>query len=168
MKTTVVPAQVTTVEDKIAGNLGVSQLMLLTVPVFGGSALFVILPPFFNYATYKVVLVVCLAAIAGTLAIRIRGKILLHWMIVMLRYNNRPRYYVLNKNQAHLRDMDSKQELKKVTKEAKPKRTVRQKLPQLSTADLVHVQDIITDPNANLYFKTDRKGKLSVYITEVK
>ena len=42
MRTTVVPAQVTTVEDKIAGNLGLSQLLLLTLPVFGGSALFLV------------------------------------------------------------------------------------------------------------------------------
>ncbi len=166
MKTTVVPAQVTTVEDKIAGSLGVSQLMLLTVPIFGGSALFVVLPPFFNYAIYKVVLVACLAFIAGVLAIRIKGKILLQWLIVMVRYNTRPRYYVLNKNHPHLRNMDTKPEAKKVAEEAKPKKTVRQKLPQLSTADLVQVQDLITNPSANLHFKTDKKGRLNVYITE--
>lgn len=166
MRTTVVPAQVTTVEDKIAGNLGLSQLLLLTLPVFGGSALFVALPPFFNYATYKIVVIVCFAVLCGTLAIRIKGKILLLWAMVILRYNLRPRFYVFDRNSEHLRDVSQPVKTEEVTKKAEPEKPV-QIFPQLSTTELVQVEHLLTHPNSNLHLKTNSKGKLSVHFTEV-
>lgn len=168
MRSTVVPAQVTTVEDRIAGNLGLSQLLLLTIPVFGGSILFVILPPFFSYAVYKVVLIVCFAVLCGLLAIRVKGKILLQWLIAILRYNLRPRYYVYDKNDAHMRDTTPKVEIEIAKEDSEPKRKILPRLPQLSTAELVKIENVITNPQANLHFKTNRKGELSVHITEVK
>src|SRR5215204_1042792 len=105
MRTTIVPSQVTTVEDRVAGRLGLSQLLLLISPIFGSSIIFVVLPPFFNYAVYKVVLIVCVASLSALLAIRIKGKILLFWAITLLRYNTRPRYYLFNKNSAHTREI---------------------------------------------------------------
>lgn len=168
MRSTVVPAQVTTVEDRIAGSLGLSQLLLLTVPVFGGSALFVILPPFFSYAVYKVVIIVCFAVLCGLLAIRIKGKILLQWLIAIIRYNSRPRYYVYDKNDAHMRDIIRKVKTEETEEKIEPKKTILQKLPQLSTAELVKIEDIIANPQANLYYTTNRKGELSVHITEIK
>lgn len=168
MRSTVVPAQVTTAEDKIAGSLGLSQLLLLTLPVFGGSALFVLLPPFFNYAVYKVVLIVCFASLCGLLAIRIKGQILLFWLIAIIRYNTRARYYVFNKNSAHLRDHMPTLKTKEIAEERHTKKTIAQRLPQLSTAELVHIEEIIANPQANLHFRTNRKGELSVHITEVR
>lgn len=168
MRTTVVPAQVTTVEDRIAGSLGLSQLILLTVPVFGGSALFVVLPPFFNYAVYKVVLIVCFAALCALLAIRVKGKILLQWLIAIVRYNSRPRYYVYDKNDTHMRDIAPTVKQEVAEEAIEQKKTILQKLPQLSTPDLVKIEDIIANPQANLHFTTNRKGELSVHITEIK
>lgn len=167
MRSTIVPAQITTVEDKIAGNLGLSQLILLTLPVFGGSVLFVVLPPFFTYATYKVVLIVCFAALCAVLAIRIKGRILLFWGVAILRYNVRPRYYVFNKNSEHLRSISPVAQQEEISEEAQPKKLYRSLLPQLSTPDLVKIEDIIANPKANLHFRTNRKGELSVHITEV-
>lgn len=166
MRTTVVPAQVTTVEDKIAGNLGLSQLLLLTLPVFGGSALFVALPPFFNYATYKIVVIVCFAVLCGTLAIRIKGKILLLWAVVILRYNLRPRFYVFNRNSEYLRDVSQPVKTEEATEKAKPEKTM-QIFPRLSTTELVQVERLLAHPNSNLHLKTNRKGELSVHFTEV-
>lgn len=169
MRSTIVPAQVTTLEDKIAGNLGLSQLLLLTMPIFGGSILFVGLPPFFSYATYKVVVIVCFAVLCGTLAIRIKGKILLTWAVVIARYNLRPRYYVFDRNSAHLRETDEEAKPEKTAEEARPKQAVKPLLPQLTTPELAQVEQlIIANPDANLYLKTNRKGELSVHFTEVK
>jgi hypothetical protein len=169
MRTTIVPAQITTVEDKIAGRLGLSQLLLLIAPVFGGSAIFVVLPPFFHYAAYKVVLIVCMAALSGLCAVRIKGTILLFWMIVLSRYNLRPRYYVFNKNSVHTREIAAVYPQEIVAGEAQPAHAaVGIRLPQLSTADIVSVENLITDPDAQLYFSTDKKGVLSVHLTEVK
>ncbi len=168
MKTTVVPAQVTTVEDKIAGNLGVSQLLLLTVPVFGGSALFVVLPPFFSYSTYKVVLIVCIAVICGTLAIRIKGTILLLWAVILLRYNLRPRYYVFDKNDTHLREPEAGNTQAEISEErTEPERAEVTLLPPLRTADIVNAESILTNPAAKFRLEINRKGELSVHITEV-
>jgi hypothetical protein len=167
MRTTIVPAQVTTVEDKIAGNLGITQLLLLTMPIFGGSLLFVGLPPFFSYATYKIVVIMCFAVMCGTLAIRIKGKILLLWGIVIFRYNLRPRYYVPDCNHIHLRNISSETKPEKIAKETQPKQ-IRKQLPKLSTSDLVQVEHLIADPAANLRLMTNRKGEISVHLTEIK
>ena len=46
MKMTVVPAQVTTVEDRIIGSLGFSQILLLVIPIFVSAGVFALVPPF--------------------------------------------------------------------------------------------------------------------------
>ncbi len=168
MRSTVVPAQVTTIEDRIAGSLGLSQLLLLMGPVFGGSAIFVILPPFFSYAVYKIVIIVCFAALCGLLAIRIKGRILLQWIIAIARYNSRPRYYVYDKNDMHMREALPKIKVEETEEETTEKQPIIQRLPQLSTAELVKIEGVIANPQANLHFKTNRKGEFSVHITEVK
>lgn len=168
MKTTVVPAQITSVEDKIAGSLSVSQLILLAVPIFCGSALFVALPPFFSYAVYKVVLIVCLAALCAVLAIRIKGKIILSWAFILLRYNLRPRHYLFDKNDAYLRGINHSGEPEETTSEAKPQEIEVIPLPSLKTADLVVTEDLVANPAANLRLEVNRKGELRVRFTEVR
>ncbi|MGH7196378.1 MAG: PrgI family mobile element protein [Candidatus Saccharimonadales bacterium] len=168
MRTTTVPAQITTVEDKIAGELNLIQLLLLVAPIFGGAGIFVVLPPFFNSAPYKIVLIVCLAVVFSTLAIRIKGKILLQWILILTRYNTRPRYYVLNKNDVYLRDIPKPEAPEQVAKSVEPKKTTRPMLPRLTTAELVKVEQLIANPQSNLRFKANSKGGLDVFITEVK
>lgn len=167
MRSTVVPAQVTTVEDKIAGSLGLSQILLLTVPIFGGSALYVLLPPFFNYSVYKIGIIVCFAAACGLLSIRIKGKILLFWLVIILQFKLRPRYYVFDKNSTYLREIKPVQNEFHEDDEVEAKEVVRHKLPQLSPVQLIQIEELLANPNANLHFKTNRKGELSVHFTEV-
>ncbi len=167
MRTTTVPAQITTVEDKIAGELNITQLMLLVMPIFIGAGIFVLLPPFFNYAVYKVVVIVCVAAFFATLAIRIKGRIILQWLLVLVRYNLRPRYYLYNKNDTHMRDMPKPEAPQASVKKTEPKKTHKVALPNLTTAELVQIEQLITDPQANLRFTTDKKGGLRVHVTEV-
>ena len=168
MRTTIVPAQITTVEDRIAGRLGLTQLLLLITPVFGGSAIFVVFPPFFAYAVYKAVLITCVAALCALLAIRIKGKILLFWVITLLRYNARPRYYLFNKNSTHAReivlpaDIDDEPTEETVTKIAAPIRKV-----SLTTAERVQIEDLLANPAANVHITTNKKGELRVHLTEV-
>lgn len=166
MRSTVVPAQVTTVEDRIAGSLGLSQLLLLLVPIFLGSILYVILPPFFAYHVYKVVLFVILAVVCGSLAIRIKGQILLLWLVSILRYNLRPRYFVFSKNSLYAREVVADEQ--GVT-ETVPKIVEEESANQigLSTADMIRVEDILANPAANVRFSTTKKGELRVHVTEV-
>ena len=57
MKMTVVPAQVTTVEDRIIGSLGFSQILLLVIPIFVSAGVFALVPPFMGSAIYKYVII---------------------------------------------------------------------------------------------------------------
>jgi hypothetical protein len=166
MKTTVVPAQVTTVEDKIAGNLGVAQMMLLAAPVFGGSLLFVILPPFFSYAVYKVVLLVCLAVLCGVLAIRIKGQILLLWAVIFLKYNLRPRYFVYDKNDVYLRSVDATAITDEESEQAVEEISERYVPAPLSLQQIIAAETVLASPNASLRLDVTSKGELRVHITE--
>ena len=166
MKTTIVPAQVTTVEDKITGNLGVSQMLLLVAPIFIGSLLFVLLPPFYEYAVYKVVLLAMLALVCMTLAVRIRGKIILAWIAIMLHYNMRPKYYVFNKNDMHLRH-EEYLETESVDVVAEERQSHHKVTGLIPLPDAVSVEQLIANPSANFRLKVSKKGKLSVHLTEV-
>ena len=167
MKYTVVPAQVTTVEDRIAGSLGLSQLMLLIAPVFGDSALYVLLPPNMHNAPYKLVVMVLLLLVCGLLAIRIKGKILLLWLVVIVRYNSRPGYYLFNKNSLAGREQYEQKKAPEAEPETSATPITRAVLSPLSTAQVTRLQALMENPAAHLTFKV-RKGGLRVHITEVK
>lgn len=167
MKTTVVPAQVTTVEDKIAGSLGVTQLLLLVAPLFAACLLFTLMPPFFGYSTYKVVGTVLISVACGLMAIRFKGMLLLNWLVIMIRYTRRPRYYVVNKNDMHLRERQHKPDAEEAEETEPVVAPGSIFMPQLSPAELVRVETIISDPIANLRFTTNRKGILRVRISKV-
>ena len=168
MKVTVVPAQITTIEDRIVGSLGMSQLVLLIVPVILGGGLFITLPPSMHITPYKITLVVLLAAICATMAIRIKGRIVLLWLVTLLRYNLRPRYYVFDKRSQRGREqyrhaVAHEPEVEKETKTRKKLKELR-----LSTAEIIQVERLLADPTANVFYATDKKGRLHVRFTEVK
>lgn len=167
MRTTIVPSQITTIEDKVAANLGLSQVLLLITPVFGGSGIFVILPPFFNYATYKIVLIAAVALVCGMLAVRIKGRIVLLWALAILRFNLRPMYYVFDKNSVCSRDLNTSAPSEEPAVTEKPPVMERQPLVQLSPAELVKIGDVIADPAVHLHFTTNKKGELRVHLNEV-
>ncbi len=167
MKVTVVPAQVTTVEDRIAGSLSFSQLLLLSVPVFGGGLLYVVLPPYTATSVYKIVVITMLAMLCGVLAVRIRGKIVLQWVSALLRYNLRPKYYLFNKNSVVYRE-DSKpvdhsgSAPESITEKVRPRAHLR-----LGFSDAMQIMATIDNPASQLRFETTKKGGLSVRLTEV-
>src|ERR1035437_7132403 len=103
MRTTVIPAQITTVEDKIAGSLNMTQVMLLMVPVIFTTIAYAILPPRMHIEAYKIVLVLIVLLISLILSLRIKGKVVLSWLVILFTYNVRARYYVFNKNDIFLR-----------------------------------------------------------------
>jgi hypothetical protein len=167
MKSTIVPAQITTVEDKVAGSLSLSQLVLLATPAFIGTAVYILLPPMGRMSLYKIVLVAAIALASGLLAIRIKGKILLLWAIIMVRYNLRPRYHVSNKNDIHLREteMPTTEEVAQLTPTDE---AISEPLPTLSVAEAMQLESLIANPEANVQFLTDKKGALRVHFNEVK
>lgn len=168
MRSTAVPAQVTTVEDRVAGNLSFSQLMLFAVPVFGGALLYAILPPAMDIALYKIIVLVVVAAMSSTLAIRIKGKIVLFWLAILLRYGLRPKYYLFNKNT--LRAREDYPEVKKETTPAADSAQVKpaQRLPRLNLLELNEVYAMLDDPATRVRFEMTKKGGMNVHLTEIK
>lgn len=166
MKVTVVPAQVTTVEDRITGNLSVSQVVLFAIPVFGGSLLYAVLPPSMEFSLYKLIMICIMALIAVTLAIRIKGKIILLWMFILLRYRLRPRTYIYSKNTQIYRE-----DYPELPKEATTKTDKEEYIPKtrlsLGSLEKAYVYASLGDPTSRLRFETTKKGGLHVRISEV-
>lgn len=167
MKVTVVPAQVTTVEDRIVGALSFSQLMLLIIPVFMGGGLYMLAPSLFGSDIYKYVIIGIVAVVCTILAIRIKGKILAYWIVIILRYNLRPKYYLFNKNTTTLREVYA-------NVVATPKEVAgyvslkeRAKLPRLELHEMSDLMAKLENPAAKLRFETTRKGGLYVRLTEI-
>ena len=166
MKATVVPAQVTTIEDRIMGNLGFSQLALFVVPVFVGAGLFIILPPVMHGSPYKYLVAILIGVICGILAIRIKGKIILLWLITILRYNLRPKYYLFQKSTAMFRE-EYKTQKTEESEEAKNAAKEKVSLPKLAFPDAAYVLEAINKPERNLRFEMTKKGGLHVRLTEI-
>lgn len=167
MKVTVVPAQVTTVEDRVAGNLSFSQLILLAFPVFGGSLLYAVLPPFMGASLYKIVIVCVVAVLSAALAIRFKGKIVLFWLIVLLHYRLRPRIYVSNRNTATARAdypaVAIATEFSTQTGSEKPHAH-----KALIESEKVYLMETLNDPMHHLAIELTKKGGFNVRITEAK
>jgi hypothetical protein len=171
MKTATVPAQITTVEDKIAGNLTMQQLILLASPVFINFALYAFLPTMLKLNVYKLIPMTLIMLTADVLAIRIKGKILLFWAITLFRYNARPQYYVFNKNSTYLRsEVDTlipNNEGPETAITSEVEQAAQPKALRLSQEDVFKLERILANPSANLSFATNKKGGLYVSVMEV-
>lgn len=167
MKTTIVPAQVTTVEDKIAGSLSFTQLLLMTFPVFLNAALFAFLPPFFNISGLKLVIGGLILLTCLILAIRVRDKLILTWIVVVGRYNLRPRHHLYDKNDPYIRTPISIPDDDFDEEEIIPVVTDKEQAPMMPTLERVRLQSAISDPRAQFHIRRE-KGGLRVYIREIK
>ncbi len=104
MRTTVIPAQVTTVEDTIAGNLTLTQIILLILPVLFSTAIYAVLPEKLSFTLYKIPLMGIVSLIFVVLAQRIKGRLILNWIVLLTTYFVRPHLFVFNKNTLFARD----------------------------------------------------------------
>lgn len=175
MRATTIPAQITTVEDKIAGNLNVTQVVLLGVPIVFTAIAYTVFPPTFHFAWYKLPLTLIVTLICVTLSLRIRGKVLVNWLFVVMKYNLRPRYYVFNRNDEYLREMFLP------IAEVKPKKAIlpaffrrEKKIPNgipaknFDIKDLMRLKDFINHPDYTFAFKVNEKGGINVALEQIK
>lgn len=105
MRTTVIPAQVTTVEDTIAGNLTLSQIILFILPVLFSTAIYAVLPTQMAFTTYKIPLIIVISLGFVVLAIRIKGRLVLDWITLLTVYSLRPHLYFFSKNTLFSREV---------------------------------------------------------------
>lgn len=155
MRTTIIPAQITTVEDKIAGNLNFTQLVLLVIPLIINCLVYTLLPERMHLNQYKVVFMLTSFFIFAVLAIRVRGKVLIHWLILIVQYNLRPKYYIFNKNDLSGRKI----EITLGKKEADAKTTKVTITKEASSfSDLANLEKLLTTKTASIKFKPNKGG----------
>lgn len=167
MRTRVIPAQITTVEDKIAGNFSLTQIIILLTPVLFTTLVYALLPPTMMFVLYKLFLAIVFLIICIILAIRVKGKIIASWIVVMSRFNLRPKHYVFNKNEVFMRRV-FKPKLEKIS-ENKIVDVVEDKKVFLvpSIKDLLQLNHLIQNKGFNLSYKTGKKGGLHVAFEKV-
>lgn len=168
MRTTIVPAQITTVEDKIAGSLNLTQIFLLMTPVFFGSIIYFAFPPRLHSAVYKLLLIAFIVLFCCVLAIRLKGKVLIEWFVILLRYSNRPRYFISNKNDAYQRETFFEESIKKQPKPQlhREKQIEIDLTPQIALSDRIKLEHFL--PYANLRIAFKKMGSMYVSLTEIK
>ncbi|MCY1361589.1 hypothetical protein D9M69_482590 [compost metagenome] len=167
MKVAVVPAQVTTIEDKVAGGLGLKQLVLLVTPVFLSGIVYGILPPNFNLSAYKIIVITLLFISIGSLAVKIKGILVLNWLLIFARYNARPRWYVYDKNSLVLRPTSVVvRSPQKRAPQVVVTRSAHPPTSPLTTHEQFTMEALMNHPASKLHFKTDKKGNLHVAISK--
>ncbi len=168
MRISIVPAQITTVEDKIIGNITVQQAMLLGVPILVGFIIAIVFPPAGQFVTYKIAIVLGLFAICGSLAIRIKDRIIAKWIKLFVVYSARPLYYVFDKNSTYLRNHEESEVVAETTEDVKPIKKPVTLTNNISPKEFVRLEQFATDARAGMKFEVGKKGELNVHITEVK
>lgn len=167
MKTTVVPAQITTVEDRIAGNFTFAQIFLMIVALILGTVIYVVFPPRMHLGSLKLTLIVFQFLVIGGLAIRINGKVVAEWLATYYRYSKRPRHYIFTKN-----DEAGRERIIEVKKQevvaSEQKKESRVTFPTIPIAEEAKVAGLLTNPSLTVSFELTKKGGIDVSLTPVK
>ena len=163
MKTTVVPAQITTVEDKIAGSLNFIQIMLLIASLILGATIYGVIPPRIHLTTFKLVLIVLQFSLLGGLALRIKGKILAEWLTIIFKFLARPRIYIYSKK-------DLSQRTILTPKRLTPNDNSMTKSHNIDDSEERNQKmndEYFDDSNVSISVKPGKKGGLDVSLHEI-
>lgn len=150
MRTTIIPAQITTVEDTIAGNLNLTQILLLISSLFINTFIYSFLPARLAFTTYKIPFMVLVFASCIVLSLRIKQRIVLNWLVILATYAIRPHLYLFNKNAEFTRQI--------ILHKEKPQK-VRSKVitPVVQTQKRLSIPfdytSLIRNPSLNIRFK---------------
>jgi hypothetical protein len=153
MRTTIIPAQITTVEDKIAGNLSMAQILIMLIPVGLTALIYILLAPSMKLVFYKLILIVSITLTCLILAIRVKDKIVAEWLRVLLAYSNRPKYYLFNKNSLVGRTVDlvAMPKEKQVTK---TKAVAKSQTPseEIKLSDQIKLDELVSSGKVALHY----------------
>ena len=160
MKTTLIPAQITTVEDKIAGNLNMTQIVLFLAPLFLSTFIYATLPEKMRFNPYKIVMIILTFIVFLTLAVRIKERLILTWLLLLISYQFRPHIFIFNKNESYLREENfpktqkaKDQALKESAQEKKKAKTI------LSLKNLIQLENLINGQNTEIAIKLNKKRR---------
>lgn len=159
MRTTIIPAQITTIEDKIAGSLSMNQILLMVAPVLWATLVYVVFIPRMKLSAYKMPVILIISLVCFILALRIKEKIILEWISILFKYKLRPRYYFFDKNTLCERQIDLPKifDFETVTKKIKSKNeeAVRD---SLSIKDLIKLETIMNSGKTAINFNFKNKN----------
>lgn len=158
MRTTIIPAQITTVEDKIAGSLNMTQILIMMFPVLWTALVYILLFPSMKITSFKLVLIIFATATAGILALRIKDKIVAEWLGVLLKYRLRPKYYLFNKNDLTNRTLDIPElPVEQIIIKKKVDKSVQTKNFDLDIFDQVKLEHLINSGKVALHYQLSKK-----------
>ncbi len=171
MRTRVIPAQITTVEDKIVGSLNLMQMVILMTPVFFTTLIYAVMPPLMSFVAYKLTISTICFILCLILAMRIKGKVVVDWLSILLRYNLRSKYYIYNKNEASFREMHLPvPQIESAVKETsiKVKKTTSVIPITQRVKNLVTLENIVNGQKVAFRYKVNKKGGLNVAFEQIK
>lgn len=159
MRTTIIPAQMTTVEDKIAGSLNFVQILLLMTPILWGTLIYTVCTPVMKIVPYKIGLVLFATIACLILAMRIKEKIVAEWIGVLFRYKLRPKYYVFTKNDLTERvvDLPFVESVKNFNKISV--KHIKKYQDELSITERIKLEHAMNSRNLAVSFLFERKGR---------
>ncbi len=166
MKTVIVPAQITTIEDVVIGSLTVTQLITLAIPVFA-CLVCVVLPPSFTVAVYKVCVVAGLYCVCWPLAIRWHNRLIARHIWIARRYARRPGYYVCDKNASIYDSLPSRQNDSPPDIEP-PTRALPHPMPPLDIQDRMAYDVYAANTHHTPRYHISKKGKIYVTVPKIK
>lgn len=164
MKTTIIPAQITTVEDKIAGNLSFAQILLFLAALFLGTGVYIFLPAPMKFTLYKIPVIAVLSGIFLILSIRIKGRIILNWISIISSYYLRPRFYLFNKNDITNREIIFEEKKVKKTVLAFKKAKAKKK-NAVTFGELQLIEQFVKHQEKNIRLRFKGKGGIDVSIS---
>lgn len=153
MRTTVIPAQITTVEDRIVASLNLTQIILLLSSLFVATFIYATFPPSLTFSIYKIPLFILTFTTFGALALRIKGKVVINWLLILSIYYLRPQYYVYNKNDLTTRTIGFVVKKNKAHARARAKVKEVAKTNNLSISDLVQIETALANPKTSFSVK---------------
>lgn len=165
MKVTVVPAQITTVEDRIAGNLTFTQIILLILPLISSTVTYAIIPHGEKFAALKVALIALQFMFFGSLALRIRGKVVMDWLLVYMRFAGRPRIYTFTKNDLTHRVVEELPAEEKVSHKPQVKK-VQEAAPALTFPEHLKLLELLENKGITIGFTQAEKGGINVSLSK--
>lgn len=158
MRTTIIPAQITTVEDKIAGSLNMTQILILMAPILWTAIIYILLIPSMKLTSLKLVLIIISTTISGILALRIKDKIVAEWLGVLMKYRLRPKYYLFNKNDLTNQSLDIPElPVEYVAVKKKAKKPIRNENFDLDILDQVKLEHLINSGKVALHYQLSKK-----------
>ena len=103
----------------------------------------------------------------GSLAIKVKGVLIMNWLLILGRYTARPGFYIYDKNSSAARSSDSSARQKRPEIVISPTATRQKSLaPALPPHEQFAIEALMNHPTSKLHFKTDKKGNLHVAISK--